>query len=277
MKKIVLITGNELRHDFFRRYLSLDSGFVIVRSFCEHTSDTLQSIIPPDLSSPRLAHLEMRKQSEIDFFKLFCDTIGDKSAPEHIAYGNINSAARVEEIIALQPDLVICYGSSLIRSSLIDVFEGRFINIHLGLSPFYRGAGTNFWPFVNGEPEYAGVSFMHINPGVDAGWIIHQIQAEIHAGDTIHQIGNRLIVNMAKECRKLILNFDKLEAYPPQPLGIGVERVYRKKDFTDKSVELMQQNFQQGMIRVYLEDVASGGRQLPIIQNAGLSQNMVNV
>ena len=34
------------------------------------------------------------------------------------------------------------------------------INVHLGLSPYYKGSATNFWPFVNNELQFLGVTFM---------------------------------------------------------------------------------------------------------------------
>jgi hypothetical protein len=49
----------------------------------------------------------------------------------------------------MSPDLIISYGCSIIKRPLIEYFDKKFINIHLGLSPYYKEGGTNFWPFVN--------------------------------------------------------------------------------------------------------------------------------
>lgn len=274
MKRVILLTGDELRHDFFRKYLSLGKGYVVVKSFCEHTAGMLENTISPDqVGGLRFRHLQMRKQSEIDFFKIFCDTVEYKSVSQTIAYGEINSEEKVAEIIQLEPDLIVSFGCSIIKSTLIDLFEDRFINVHLGLSPYYRGAGTNFWPFVNREPEYAGVTFMLIDGGIDTGRIIHQIPAEIHDGDSIHQIGNRLIANMAKECKRLIQHYDYLEPASFQPMvGNGKEKIYRKKDFTEDAVAKLYRNFESGMIQNYLEECARGERKVNIVENSGFYQ-----
>ena len=276
MKKILLLTGNELRHDFFRKYVSLSKEFVVVKTFCETTAMTLEKLMADEAErSLSIQHLHMRRQSEIDFFQLFCQHTTDSSNSEQIAYGEINSPEKVAQIISLDPDLIICYGASIIRSSLIEAFEGRFLNIHLGLSPYYRGAGTNFWPFVNDEPEYAGVTFMQIDRGIDTGKILHQMQAEIHMGDTVHQIGNRLIRNLAEETRQIIVHFDNLQ---PMSTNTSIEstgKVYRKKDFTEEAVKKMYQNFNEGMIEKYLSDKQSGKRKLAIVGNPGLSQILV--
>ena len=62
--------------------------------------------------------------------------MNDKSSPVFIKKGEINDSLIVSRIIDLNPDLLVCYGSSLIKSELLEIFKGKFINVHLGLSPY---------------------------------------------------------------------------------------------------------------------------------------------
>ena len=273
-KRIVILTGAELRHDFFRRFMALQPGIEVLCTFCEGTEKSLRNILQRQQGAKdwRERHLQARERAEQDFFGLFVETAPDHSNPVFIPKGEINRQEHVETIRGLQPDLLIAYGCSIIRSSLLQDFAGRFVNIHLGLSPWYRGSGTNFWPLVNDEPELVGVTFMHIDEGVDTGRIIHQMRAAICWGDTPHMIGNRLIRDMAGECARLVQRFDQLEDMlpPPQP---EQERYYRKKDFTEEAVVQLYRNFNNGMIEQYLiEQVAREARH-PIVQNPALSVN----
>ena len=34
MRKIVLLTGNELRHNFFKKYMSCQKEYKVIASFC---------------------------------------------------------------------------------------------------------------------------------------------------------------------------------------------------------------------------------------------------
>ena len=111
----------------------------------------------------------------------------------------------------MKPDLLVCYGSSLIKSDLLRKFEGRFLNVHLGLSPYYRGSGTNVWPLINIEPDMVGATFMYIDAGIDTGKIIHQIRADVYLGDSPHTIGNRLIRKMTSTYAEIVCNFNDLE------------------------------------------------------------------
>src|SRR5678815_2276252 len=47
---------------------------------------------------------------------------------------------------ALESDVFVVFGASYIQGALCDVLvERRAVNIHMGVSPQYRGSSTNFW------------------------------------------------------------------------------------------------------------------------------------
>lgn len=238
-------------------------------SFCESKKGNLLEVIQNDIQPKglRLLHLATREIVEKDFFEVFCTKIEDNSNPILINKGEINNQDQVSKIIELNPDIIISYGCSIIRSDLLNTFKQKFINIHLGLSPYYRGSGTNFWPFVNNELHFIGTTFMHIDEGVDTGEIIHQIRANISYNDNIHQIGNRLIRDSFMECVKLIRSFDKLEPMPKIELNSSEEKYYKKKDFTEESLTKAYNNLSNKMIEKYLENRTYFENKYPIIKN----------
>ena len=178
MKKIIILTGDELRHKYFRVKMSNDKRFDVIRTFCEGDELSLKNRILKHNDSTwlELNHAYARDQSEIDFFQDYLDDAEDHSKPEHIKKGMINDPSIVDNIILLNADIVICYGSSLIKPDLIDAYKGKFLNVHLGLSPYYKGSGTNIFPIIDKRPEMVGATFMYIDQGIDTGDIIHQIK-----------------------------------------------------------------------------------------------------
>ena len=183
--------------------------------------------------------------------------------------GDINKTEYVRAIINSNPDLLIAFGCSIIREPLLDAFPGRFLNVHLGLSPYYRGSGTNYWPLVRAEPEYVGATFMHIDAGIDTGEIIHQIRANFSLGDSPSQIGNRLIVQMSFVYRNIIINFESLAKMPQLCLSLN-KKVYRKKDFTEESVDALYNNFENNLVEKYLNEKSARCANVPIIINSAL-------
>jgi phosphoribosylglycinamide formyltransferase-1 len=265
MKKIIVLTGSEARHSYVRKALGVCEGIEVVRSYCEETSGNITRFIEStEEGKLQQAHVDARARSEQDFFGPFVELAPDCSKPVFLPKGDINKPEHCNDILRLKPDLLLSYGCSLIRDPLLSAFSGRFINIHLGLSPYYRGSGTNFWPLVNGEPEYVGVTFMHIDAGVDTGEIIHQLRARVFPGDSPHQIGNRLIADMVSETAKILRKFETLEKLEPLPIP-EIVRVCKQKDFTVDSVKRLYAAFDDGLVERYLREHSARVARVPIL------------
>lgn len=249
--KVALLTSNQIRHDFLRYTLSNDDRLDVCISVCE-TIDGINAGthfrgIPSDLFKQ---HFHDRLIFEQQYFSNYISLQADFSNQLYVNKGDVNEEWLVEKIHNMKPDAIFCFGSSLIKSSLIDTYKGRFINLHLGLSPYYRGAGTNVWPLINGEPEFVGATFMHIDRGIDTGEIIHQIQARICLYDTPHTIGNRLIRDAASVACDLLASLPELR----QEIQINApSKLYKVSDFDNNACAQLYHNFENGLVEQYLE------------------------
>lgn len=272
MRSIIILTGSELRHTFMRKAIAISGACVVARSFCEGLEQSLDSHINKsdiDENCLRRNHATARFNSESDFFSQFIRFTPDRSNPVFIEKGAINAPPYPQDIIDISPDLIVAYGCSLIRSPLISYFPRRFINVHLGLSPYFRGSGTNFFALVDGAPEYVGATFMFLDEGIDTGEIIHQIRARVFPEDTPHQIGNRLIGDVAVIYSELIRRFDLLEPMP-QPTPPAEVRVCKRKDFTEAATAKLYEQFSNGMIEQYLKELEPRCASVPIVRNPAL-------
>jgi methionyl-tRNA formyltransferase len=263
MKKIVLLTGNELRHQYLIKYIANQPDTNVLATFSESSSGNIVELVSnEEENSLRTEHLHARSKVEKDFFQLYCEELDYSANIINILRGEINNNDHVDYIIKLNPDLIVSYGCSIIQSQLLNIFKNRFMNIHLGLSPYYRGAGTNFWPIVNNEFSLIGTTFMHIDEGIDTGDIIHQIRAKIYPFDNIHSIGNRLIIDSVKVCAELIKNFNNLQKHEHKNSLTG--KVFKKSDFTEESIKLAYNNL-DSKIKNYLSQKSILDKKFPII------------
>lgn len=266
--KVIILTGSEMRHEYFRKKIASDNRIEVLASFCEGTEKSLENRMRQNqqISKLELQHVQARAQAEKDFFSYYLTSVKDESLPKFIAKGEINDAPIVTDIINFNPDLLVCYGSSLIKSDFLERFNGRFLNVHLGLSPYYRGSGTNVWPLINNEPDMVGATFMYIDAGIDTGEIIHQIRADVFIGDSPHSIGNRLIRKMTHTYADLIAKFNLLE-HSEQPISEG--KLYYQKDFDQFACRKLYENLGDGMIEKYL----LSNKKLPyIVSNRALQK-----
>lgn len=267
MRRVVILTGDEVRHQYFRRRLAQDARFRVVLAVCEGAEKGLSARIATDpaASSLQRLHAAARTIAENDFFAETVAYLPDGTDVLHIRKGEINSAEVVGQILAANADLLVCFGASLVRGVMLDRFAGRFLNVHLGLSPWYRGSGTNIWPLIEGRAHMVGATFMQIDAGIDTGPILHQIRAELALGDSPHSVGNRLIRQMTTTYADLIADFDRLEQpAPPQAKG----RLYRNADFDAAACRALYDRFAEGLIEYALADPGTDWPAL--VQNPAL-------
>lgn len=89
-------------------------------------------------------------------------------------YDKLNSTETIDLIKLSDSDLILVYGSGLLKNRFLKEFNYLILNIHGGLSLYYKGAATMFWPFFFLEPNFVGVTLHRIVKGIDAGDILHQ-------------------------------------------------------------------------------------------------------
>jgi hypothetical protein len=202
-------------------------------------------------------HFAARDRSEEHYFGESSRLRLESGGRAHrVAAGECSSAAEVAAMQALAPDVVLVFGTGILREPFLAAFAGRIINIHLGLSPYYRGAGTNFWPLVNREPEYVGATIHYLDAGIDTGPILAHARPVVARGDGPHDIGNKTIVAAADALmRAAAAHGAGVARAVPQWQG---GRLYQRKDFSADAVRTLYANFETGMIEEYL---AARGRR----------------
>jgi folate-dependent phosphoribosylglycinamide formyltransferase PurN len=71
---------------------------------------------------------------------------------------------------ALSADRFVVFGASFIKGPLCDLLvERRALNIHMGVSPYYRGSSTNFWAMYDKRPGMVGATIHLLSKGLDSG------------------------------------------------------------------------------------------------------------
>jgi Formyl transferase len=181
-----------------------------------------------------------------------------------VGAGACSAADEVERMTALAPDVVLVFGTGILREPFLSAFAGRIINIHLGLSPYYRGAGTNFWPLVNREPEYVGATIHYLDAGIDTGAILSHARPEIERGDGPHDVGNKTIVAAAGTFLRVATAHVAGVARAIPQWGGG--RLYQRKHFSADAVRTLYRNFEAGMIDDYLASRVARDAPLRLVE-----------
>ena len=206
-------------------------------------------------------HFNQLKEKEKVYFKNYL------KFPEtdllEIDRGQISDGFVQDWIDSKDVDLIVVFGTSIIKSKLVFTYHGRIINLHLGLSPYYRGSGTNIWPFYYSEPECIGATFHLITQKIDGGAILFQLRPEIKKHDDIYEIGNKTIFHAGMAIGDVLKAYFLKRLIPKSQIGTG--KICLKKNFNEIIINEIFKNFSSGMIKHYLDNKIEKDHNKPII------------
>ena len=139
----------------------------------------------------RARYRRSRRQRETDFNRLFGSRWRTFECPRVLKTDSINSPAVVEALQELKPDVAVDHGTSLVREEVLDLVP-LTLNLHWGLSPYYRGVSCTEWALAKWDPFSIGVTIHRISKRIDGGDIVVQQRATVAAQDTAHSIDCQL-------------------------------------------------------------------------------------
>lgn len=252
--KVVIFSGSHSRHLYVNQEVSKqfkDSLIIIQKREPEIPK------IPnfKNLNNKKLyiKHFKNRNLVENKFFgKLNYKEVFARNNTISVSASTLNSPKTIKEIKKFDADFAFIFGTNLISNSLIKVLPRNKINLHLGLSPWFKGAATLFWPFYFLKPQYAGITFHEINNKPDSGPIIHQNVPTLRKGDKIHEVAAKCVLQAAKDV-KILINFwkknKKFIYYKQKTSG----RIWRSKDFHVSHLKLIYELYKDKIVDSYLK------------------------
>jgi methionyl-tRNA formyltransferase len=87
---------------------------------------------------------------------------------------SVNEDACLHAIHLLQPDIVIVNGTRIISKKILQSTNAIFVNMHVGITPAYRGSHGGYWALHNNDVENFGTTIHLVDAGVDTGAVIRQ-------------------------------------------------------------------------------------------------------
>lgn len=86
---------------------------------------------------------------------------------------SINDPSVIDFLKQTQPELVVVLGTSILKEPVLAAAP-CFVNLHVGITPMYRGAHGQFWAVLNRDFENIGTTLHFIDKGIDTGAILKQ-------------------------------------------------------------------------------------------------------
>lgn len=135
---------------------------------------------------------------------------------------------------ALDSDIFVIFGASYITGWLIDFLIGRrAVNLHMGISPYFRGSACNFWALQKNKPSYVGATIHMLSKGLDNGDMLFHCVPTVKPGDTAFDFTMRSVL-VAQQGLVDAIQDQQLFSLNPVPQDRSKQIHYSKKsEFTD--------------------------------------------
>ena len=104
---------------------------------------------------------------------------------------SINQQSVKDRLIHENPDVLIDHGTSIVKPFILETAP-LALNLHWGLSPYYRGTHCTEWALINWDPYNIGVTIHKLTAQIDGGEIIAQRRATVTQDTTSAEIDMEL-------------------------------------------------------------------------------------
>ena len=251
---ILLFSGSHSRHlYFFKQILNTNHNFTSVIMERESVlPEPPKNLDQRDLQNftkhfSERNYAELSAYGDIQIYDVF-----DKNNSILCSPKELNSKKVVDFIKAYKSfDLCIIFGTDLLRKEIIDILPSVAINLHLGISPYFKGSATLFWPFYFLMPQFAGATFHKITEDPDAGQILHHSLPTLEYGDKLHDIGTKTVIKAASDMKNILKSMSDLKHwrfFNQKKLG----RLFLMSDFHPSHLRVIYDQYDNKIVDLYL-------------------------
>jgi methionyl-tRNA formyltransferase len=169
---------------------------------------------------------------------------------------SVNSNECIDWVNNINPDLILVYGTGIVGKDMLTT-PSLVLNLHTGMSPYYRGSSCDFWALYNSEAHMVGSTIHQCTRDVDGGDIYNRTQTKLVGDDTVFtafaknvKTGSKSYANVASQ----ICNGKKIAA-EGQDFSMGKE--YRFVDKTFVQELRMEYLTQTGLLKSIINNSLS--------------------
>jgi methionyl-tRNA formyltransferase len=225
--KALVLTSTSPRHQFFVQQIA--EQFEIAAIVCEQKRNYY--VQQRESSEAICAHFYQNAAQELICF----NDVSAAPAANITTVPDINAPEVMQWVSKLDVDVVCLFGTSILKAHWLSAFPDKIVNLHLGLSPWYRGSATLFWPFADSAAEFLGTTIHLAVEKVDAGAILHRVKPRLKSGENYYQISNQLIRQSIEVFPGIVIRYLEKTLHPQAQENV-VGRICRKTDFDEAAL-----------------------------------------
>ena len=254
--KITLFTSNNNRHNYLINLLSKISDELYVIQECR---TIFPGVIPGHYPASEIMSEYFEKVNDAQL-KLFRNSYVNNSGKNikilPMLSGDLNKCSLTFLSDFLKSDIYVVFGSSYIKGELVDyLVKQKAINIHMGVSPYYRGTDCNFWALHDNNPHLVGATIHMLSKGLDSGPMLYHAMSNIRTNpfeytmstvkSAFHSISKRIQDKSIFEMKSVTQNKDNEIRYSKK-IEFNEEIV---KNYFKKEINLNSKKFDNSLLK----------------------------
>ena len=238
--RITLFTSNQPRHSAFVSKLAqiCDELYVVVES-----TTIFPGKIPSFFSSSSIMQ-EYFKEVLLSEKKFFgpAGFIPPSVNLLNLSYGDLKYLSTEDLGKAASSDIFLVFGCGFISGEVGDFLIKRSaLNIHMGASPYYRGASCNMWAMYNKKPEFIIGTVHNLSNEIDSGSIVFQVLPPVDMYEPF-DLGMAAVKATLAEILKRVKNQSIYQSdVIDQPVNL-TKKLCKKSQFTDTVAKALLKN-----------------------------------
>jgi methionyl-tRNA formyltransferase len=248
--EIVIITGNDLRHQYFLKQLNSkhniaavfiqESNFPTPNSEKQEESDAWswfferRNLFEKETITPKL---KIKTQNEPETF--------------YLKYNDLNSLKTLSLIQRYSPGFIAVFGAGIIKERILSSYPNSIYNLHVGIPEFYRGSSCNFWPIYNCDFKNLGATIHRVEKGIDTGKVAGESFITLESTDSEQtlmwktlQVGTKLMEETIQKWKNNLLSLKKQER---------TGKLYKIKEFKPAAILKVKKMVESGELKSQLQ------------------------
>ena len=199
-----------------------------------------------------------REYSHQVYTQLFSDPwdrVVDPSLPVITVEEKGWDASKIER---WSPDILVVFGTSILPPEIIAIPSRGSLNLHWGLSPYYRGSHCTDWAILNNDLKNVGVTIHLVDPSIDTGPILAQARPDVVPSDTPFSIDMKLSVLGVDLLQEVLSAVEGGKCLLVRPQKWLAGRTYYMKEWTGGVERRLAGKLQRGCVAPLLRKEQGG-------------------
>lgn len=245
--RILAITGNHPRHLHLVQILR-HSGFDVLSVVMEREHFSGRARL--NGNKLEMKHFEIRESVEYELFgRLSPKDYRDIS----VSVDDINKSDIKLDATELGAfDLCLVFGTTLLPPTLVNLLPPLTFNLHLGISPRYRGAATLFWPFYMLEPNWSGFTIHKLASEPDSGDVALRSVPALKKGMRMHDVAGAATLLGLEGMLKLAQYLNEFPE-PKYHRQMSTGKNWLESDFREIHLKLIYEVMGDSIVDFFLE------------------------